>query len=530
MSTYWTAETITLVERTYVKGAFRGKYHAERSEAVSTHHVEYFQMHIYQAEVTLDEVRKSGQGEFPETTGLRDFEGSFAQPVNGYDPTADAWFQLHIYEPKLEDIVLSKIVREGSENLGTITGTLYGYVTRQRTEERKVAHETPDPIPNIPISNTQGWTRTPTHEFIYRDGTRYRRDYYRHAGGSFCWGEWYAVTQPVSFLSVLQFLSGLFFCCLALLFLISLSWAGLFILGFLFLCFLFSRISRSGFGATLFSGFYGLVLLFFLVSFGIGLYNGFTKNNADPQPFPAGDKRNYTATRPVKLTNHPDAWIIHHRAWQDNNGNAYEGDVRVLKSAWLRARRGQEQLPASSSFADVYRALSATDAQQLDGVYALFDSLKKAKQPDTLSFANMLVSFVQDIPYSTVTAGDCGSQNYNNISGPAANNEASCVGHVPFGVQSPVEFMANFQGDCDTRTLFLFTLFDHYPAAILSSVAFRHSLLGLKLPLPGAAKKLGAARYVLWETTAKGFSPGQLSPRVDNMDYWDFTLINTSNI
>jgi hypothetical protein len=205
MSTYWTAETITLVERTYVKGAFRGKYHAERSEAVSTHHVEYFQMHIYQAEVTLDEVRKSGQGEFPETTGLRDFEGSFAQPVNCYDPTADAWFQLHIYEPKLEDIVLSKIVREGSENLGTITGTLYGYVTRQRTEERKVAHETPDPIPNIPISNTQGWTRTPTHEFIYRDGTRYRRDYYRHAGGSFCWGEWYAVTQPVSFLSVLQF-------------------------------------------------------------------------------------------------------------------------------------------------------------------------------------------------------------------------------------------------------------------------------------------------------------------------------------
>jgi hypothetical protein len=336
----------------------------------------------------------------------------------------------------------------------------------------------------------------------------------------------------VSFLSVLQFLFGLFFCGLALFFLISLSWTGLLILGFFFFSFLFRRVRRSGFGAAIFSGFYGLMLLLFLVSFGIGLYNGFTKNKIVHTVPHTNNKRNYTATKPVKHANKTDSWIIHHRAWQDNNGNAYEGDVRVLNSAYLQAKTGQEQLQSASSFADVYRALATSDAQHLNGVYALFDSLKKARHPDTLAFANMLVSFVQDIPYSTVTAGDCSSQSYNDISGPAANSNTSCIGHVPFGVQSPVEFMANFQGDCDTRTLFLFTLFDHYhyPAAILSSVAFRHSLLGLKLPLPGSAKNIGTQRYVLWETTAKGFAPGQLSPQVDNMDYWDFTLINTSNI
>lgn len=535
MITYWTSETITLADRTYIKGRFQGKYHAERSEATSSHHVEYFQMHIYQAEITIDTIRKNDQGEFPETAGLRDFDGSFAQPVNCYDPTADAWFQLQIYKPKLNDITLSKIVREGSENLGTISGTLYGYITKLRTEERKVARETADPISNIPISNKQEWTRTATHEFIYRDGARYRRDYYRHTSGNFRWGEWYAVAQPVSFLSVLQFLFGLFFCGLALFFLISLSWAGLLILAFFFLSFLFRRIRRSGFGGAIFSGFYGLTLLFFLVCFGIGLYNNFTKSKA-VHPLPhTENKRNYTTTDPIKNTNKPDSWIIHHRAWQDINGNAYEGDVRVLTSAYLHAKKGHENLQGLTSFANIYRSLATADESRLNGVYALFDSLKKARKPDTLAFANMLVSFVQDIPYCTVTAGECGKQDTNDYAGPSnevKNNNYNCIGQIPYGVQSPVEFMANFQGDCDTRTLFLFTLFDHYryPAAILSSITFRHSLLGLKLPLPGSAKTLGTQRYILWETTSKSFSPGQLSPQVDNMDYWDFTLINSSNI
>jgi hypothetical protein len=336
----------------------------------------------------------------------------------------------------------------------------------------------------------------------------------------------------VSFLSALQFLFGLFFCGLALFFLISLSWAGLFILGFFFFSFLFRRIRRCGFGAAVFSGFYGLTLLFFLVCFGIGLYNGFTKNKAVHTATQTNNKRNYTATKPIKHAHRADSWIIHHRAWQDNNGNAYEGDIRVLNSAYLLAKKGHENLRGLTSFAAIYRSLAVADARRLDGVYALFDSLKKARQPDTLAFANMLVSFVQDIPYCTVTAGDCGKQEANDFSGPATNSNYGCIGQVPFGVQSPVEFMANFQGDCDTRTLFLFTLFDHYhyPAAILSSVTFRHSLLGLKLPLSGSAKNLGTERYVLWETTAKGFAPGQLSPQVDNMDYWDFTLINTTNL
>ncbi|MDP9078867.1 MAG: hypothetical protein M3O71_15670 [Bacteroidota bacterium] len=530
MSTFWTTETVTLVERTYIRGTFQGKYHAQRSEADSSHHAEYFRMHIYQAEVTIGEVRKNK--EFPETAGLRDFEGSFAQPVNCCDPGTNTFFQLHIHEPMLSAITLSRVVREGAENFGTISGTLYGYVTKLHTEQRKVAHDVPDPV-TLPITgNVQQWSRTPTHEFSYREGTRYRRDYYRHSSGSFRWGEWYAVEQPWTFRSVLRVIFGFAFLGLAIFLLFSLSWAGLLILGFVFLLLFFRRSERSGIVATIFSGFYGLILLFFLFCLGIGLYQGFTRNRPVHAVNPPNTKRNYSTTKPLKHTANADAWIIHHRAWQDINGNSYEGDVRVLKSAFLQAQRGQEQLAAASSFADVYKALATGDAQHLSGVYALFDSLKNARQPDSLGFAGMLVSFVQDIPYSSVNAGDCSSQNYNDISGPAANDNANCIGHIPFGVQSPVEFMANFQGDCDTRTLFLFTLFDHYhyPAAILSSIAFRHSLLGLKLPLPGSSKNIGTQRYVLWETTSKGFAPGQLSPQVDNMDYWDFTLINTPNI
>src|ERR1700748_2717481 len=142
---YWTEETITHVDHTYIKGRFHGKYHAERQESWSNHHVEFFNIHIYQVEVELEEVRKPGQEPFSENQDLPLFGGTLAQPVTCYDRQADAWFRLNIEEPRLTDIQLSKIVKEGSEHLGTITGTLYGYLSKLRTEQLKIAHDLPDP-------------------------------------------------------------------------------------------------------------------------------------------------------------------------------------------------------------------------------------------------------------------------------------------------------------------------------------------------------------------------------------------------
>jgi hypothetical protein len=205
MSNYWTEDTITTVQRTFIKGTFMGKYYAEHHDEWSQPHSEFYRMHIYQAEITLEEVRKDEEGDFPEVFGLRSFKGTFGQPVNCYDPVSATYFQLNLDEPRIADPILSKITKEGSEHMGTISGAIYGYVTKLTTEKVRTNHQIPDPnrpispiqpgtsVPPAGVNSWTGWTRTATHEFSYINGFRYRRDYYRYGNGSYKWGNWYAI-------------------------------------------------------------------------------------------------------------------------------------------------------------------------------------------------------------------------------------------------------------------------------------------------------------------------------------------------
>jgi hypothetical protein len=549
MSNYWTEDTITTVQRTFIKGTFMGKYYAEHHDEWSQPHSEFYRMHIYQAEITLEEVRKDEEGDFPEVFGLRSFKGTFGQPVNCYDPVSATYFQLNLDEPRIADPILSKITKEGSEHMGTISGAIYGYVTKLTTEKVRTNHQIPDPnrpispiqpgtsVPPAGVNSWTGWTRTATHEFSYINGFRYRRDYYRYGNGSYKWGNWYAIEEGWSFTSLIKLVLGLCFAGLLLFFLVSLSWPGLIILGIILLAVIVSRIRHTGFGITLFSLFYGLVLLLYFVGIAVSIFHGLNNKHPVTSPDHPPDKRDFTHTQPVKQntvepirqTGSVDEWIVHHRAWTDFDGTLYEGDIRVLRSMYQRSAVENERIDGVSSLSDVYKAMTLKDESRLNGVYPLFDSLRTANRLDSIHFAGMLVSFVQDIPYTTVTDGICNGQGNDALSGLSDLTSYNCIGHIPYGVQSPVEFMANFQGDCDTRTLFLFTLLNHYHyrVAILGSAAFRHSLLGLDLPISGSAKLAGSERYVLWETTSKGFTAGHLSPEIDYMDYWDFYLINT---
>jgi hypothetical protein len=543
MSSFWTEDTVTIVQRTFIKGSFTGKYYAEHREEWSQPHSEFYHMHIYQAEITLEEVRKDQEGDFPEVMGMRSFQGTFGQPVSCYDPVSTTYFQLNLEEPRIADPVLSKVMKEGSEHMGTISGTIYGYISKILTEQVRTEHVLPDPVPLLPLATaasmgTEGkaWTRMVTCEYAYINGSRHRRDYYRQGKGTYRWGNWYVVETGWSFTTLIKTFLGICFIGLLLLWLTSWSWPGLFVLGLILFAAVTSRIGRTGWGNTFRSVFYGLLCLLYLGGIAVSVFRVFqVRHPLVTHAVPRTDRRDFTRTQPVKYRavnkdsrKNNDEWIIHHRVWSGPDGQPYEGDVRVLRSAYQRAVAEHEGLKGVTTLSDVYTAMTLADRSRLNGVYPLFDSLRRVNRLDSLQFAQMLVGFVQDIPYTTVTDGKCSDADDPNLSGPEGQVKA-CLGHIPYGVQSPVEFMANLEGDCDTRTLFLFTLFNHYHyrVAILGSTAFRHSLLGLELPLPGSAKMAGSERYVLWETTAKGFGAGHLSPEIDHMDYWDFYLINT---
>jgi hypothetical protein len=81
-------------------------------------------------------------------------------------------------------------------------------------------------------------------------------------------------------------------------------------------------------------------------------------------------------------------------------------------------------------------------------------------------------------------------------------------------------------GDCDTRTLLLYTILEHYnyDVALMSSEYYSHSILGVNIPVNGTAYYYQNQRYVLWETTSPNLSAGVLPDEISDLNYWRISI------
>jgi len=227
-----------------------------------------------------------------------------------------------------------------------------------------------------------------------------------------------------------------------------------------------------------------------------------------------------------------DTSITHYRSWKDYEGNLYEGKFWVKKSDFVKAKKYKTNLSISesseSSYDKIVYMLKENDKQNLNGLYQLFDSLKTVNSIDVKSFAEMIVCFVQDIPYTVVLPDACDPNLYadNFIRNYLSSSDAKCDGYEKFGINTPVEFMATLQGDCDTRTLLLYTILAHYgyDVALMSSEFYNHSLIGINLPYEGVSYNYNNQRYILWETTNTNIKPGILPNEISNTNYWRISL------
>ncbi len=146
-----------------------------------------------------------------------------------------------------------------------------------------------------------------------------------------------------------------------------------------------------------------------------------------------------------------------------------------------------------------------------DSLQFIRDSLKMERE----DFARMVVSFVQDIPYNYILPDSC-----------SGHDDYPCVPFVKYGILSPVEFLNTLQGDCDTRTVLLFTLLRNfgYEPVIVNSNEYLHSMLALDIPTTGDYIEHKGKRYAFWETTNVGWLPGMLPPDMNNKTYWNVIL------
>ena len=238
-----------------------------------------------------------------------------------------------------------------------------------------------------------------------------------------------------------------------------------------------------------------------------------------------------------KENNQADTIINHTIHWEDRDSTRYTIQLSISSSALNRSTVAHNQMDVQQysfqGIAAVYRYMLNTDRDYTLPVATAFDSLARSKSLDRLHKASMIVSCIQSIPYTLVVDNACvADYNDDYIKEYLEScNHDCCKGYSKFGVQSPVEFIGDLKGDCDTRALMLFDLLGKlgYKVALMISNYYKHALIAVCIDKAPADQEvsilINGERYYLWETTSKGFGPGELPVTISNLNHWDIALI-----
>jgi len=530
--------------KTFVKGTIKGKYRGHRisKENERTH---FFDFEIYEAEVhckSIDDFRKNipfvFPNDFPNASNLNRSKGTVF-PKEKLPTTLpvivsanDKTFGANILEPQLFDYRINRKEHQvdGEDVFGTFTAYITGYVLDY---ERTVVDEIvgpiiiPPPPPPPPPSHDCESNGVKTGKSEQKKGY-IRYEYYCKHHPDTVWGPWEKIKggdEGGCLVELFRILGIL----LLISFLIAILPGLLYFFGFAIIYLLIGLLWPYLKWVFRIIGF-----LLFLAFLGALVRNCSKVNLNHPLPVLDLPRETRSDITPVYQNDTvvKDYWIKRYRTWSDYEGNQYQGYYKLLKSDLIKSSNYKNQLSVGSGSSTDYDRivynLKRYDDGKFNKVYPLFDSISKFKKLNRIQFAELIVSFVQDIPYVLVLEDDCNPNLYDDsftrryLSSP----DAKCDGYQKFGINSPVEFLANLKGDCDTRTLLLYTILSHYQydVAIMSSEYYGHSILGINLPISGLAYTYNEQRYVLWETTIKGRKPGQIPEEISNLNNWRISL------
>ncbi len=212
-------------------------------------------------------------------------------------------------------------------------------------------------------------------------------------------------------------------------------------------------------------------------------------------------------------------YIVNKQKWRDFDGDWHQMDFKIAENNVQKSKNNRHNFRYTRSFTwgNFYKHMADHDRPLLDHLYDSFRKIQQQKKLNRKQFAELIITSIQDIQYNYIKSSPCdGSEDF------------PCVGNVRLGIFAPVEFSASLQGDCDSRTVLLFVLLAkfEYDVAILNSNQYKHSILGINIPSRGKYKTRNRKKYYFVETTAKNCIIGYLPPKVSNVNYWNFVLVN----
>ncbi|WP_291113648.1 hypothetical protein [Flavobacterium sp. UBA6135] len=524
--------------QTFIKGNISGKYRGNLlSLSDQFYNTAFYDFEIYEAIVENAVTQKNtpfqdcNENEFPREKLPEILKVTIVQ--------FGKYFGINILEPRLCQFNSNRKLHqiEGNEIFGTFEGIISGYILDYEEEIIEEIDNLPkkgvvikDPKPSCePNGILTGKTE--------KKGNYVRKQYYCKHHNDTVWGKWEFIDEPIgqkfdsngclsSVVSSLGLILGLIFLFFIL--------PGLMYVLPIVLFFILLHLLAPYLKCIL-----RIISIVLLIAFISSIINSFNRssNFVPKPPLAVNEPREQEVIEEfkedIKNPELPkDTLFKKYRYWKDYDGNEYEGEYTLLASAIRKSSSNKNYLRLSNSnergYDEMLYRLKENDKTSLDGVYKLFDSIGDSNKMNQTQFANMVVSFVQDMPYVLILDNACNANLYSDrfIKQYLKSSESKCVGFQRFGINTPLEFLYSTDGDCDTRTLLLYTIFAHYnyDVAVMSSEQYGHSILGINLPIKGVAYKYQNQRYVLWETTAYNAKPGLLPNEISNLNYWRISL------
>ena len=226
-------------------------------------------------------------------------------------------------------------------------------------------------------------------------------------------------------------------------------------------------------------------------------------------------------------------YLTHFISWISNFKKGFQTHLKVREDHYYLAKLNHENLNIAEDefrayYNRVYKELIDQNQDKLDKVIDAYAYKCQKNNLTRTQFADMVVTSIQSIPYCMVH--DYSHQKAEQVYGASIANYhetgGPCLANVKFGLQAPAEFIADFKGDCDTRSLLLYYILSKfgYDCVVLGSTQYSHAILGIAGPYNGDYVYYQGTKYYGWETTAKYYTPGNLSPECNNMRYWQVVL------
>jgi hypothetical protein len=526
--------------RTYIKGKFSGKfigYFDPRKSDVK--HENFFDLDVISGEIKTiknkTNLRHWQTGEPEEFQDIEKFLTKLPEnlPLKIIDENnTTTTYTVNLNDKKISQYKLSNQVYENNKIFGDISGIISGYLKHYDTEyievEKKEAKQISTLTQKIKTNRQTGNTEVKNNykrwEYYYSNNSTFWGDWQKQNNSSYSYSLWQTLGLIIKIVIAVFVIVPLLIFGWKIIVPIAILIGAVYVLSVLgnIIVYLFKWSFRI----------IGTVYIIYLIFSIINLFSN-PLTTIQKKKTVLDDAKEVSETNPILN----DSIISHYRIWKDYANNKYKAHLKIRVSDYHNASyfRNNLSIPLNSTtnYDKIVSNIYKFDTTRLDLIYNMLENIQNKNELNRLQFAEVIVSLIQDIPYTLILNDACNASIYNDdFIRDYINKKGECQDYTKYGIFSPVEFLATLKGDCDTRTLLLFTIFNHfnYDVVMLSSELYKHSIIGINLPYKGISKSINGKNYIVWETTSQGIPPGIISRKISDMRFWDVSLITSKKL